>query len=136
MTKTAVFLAVLAGLLGAGGVAGAAAASHGAPGADRLMLAAAMALVHAPALVALAALPLGSVAWKLLPGLGFASGVALFSGDLSMRALTGERLFAMAAPTGGVLLIAGWLLLALAALLSLRRTSRDQIAATTMISTR
>jgi uncharacterized membrane protein YgdD (TMEM256/DUF423 family) len=85
------------------------------------MLAAAMALVHASALLALAALPLAGPLQKLLPGLGLAFGVIFFSGDLAMRATTGERLFPMAAPTGGVLLIAGWLLLALASLFSLRR---------------
>lgn len=121
MTRIATLLAVLACLLGAGGVVGAAAAAHGSAGADRLMLAAAMALVHAPALLALAALPLASPLWKAVPGLGLALGTLLFSGDVAMRAITGERLFPMAAPTGGTLMIAGWLLLAVAALVSAPR---------------
>lgn len=121
MTRTAMLLTGLAGLLGAGGVAGAAAAAHGSAGADLLMLAAAMALVHAPALLALAALPLASALWKALPGLAFGLGTLLFSGDLATRAITGERLLPMAAPAGGTLLIAGWLLVAVAALVSARR---------------
>ncbi|KQT66242.1 MULTISPECIES: DUF423 domain-containing protein [unclassified Aureimonas] len=121
MTRTAILLTVLSGLLGAAGAAGAAAAAHGSAGADLMMLAAAMALVHAPALLALAALPLASPLWKALPGLVLALGTLLFSGDLAMRALTGDRLFPMAAPAGGTLLIAGWLLLAVAALVSARR---------------
>ncbi len=48
-------------------------------------------------------------------------GLALFSGDLAMRALMGQPLFPMAAPTGGVVLMAGWLLAAVAALVPQRR---------------
>jgi dihydrofolate reductase len=39
----------------------------------------------------------------------------------SMRAFAGHRLFAMAAPTGGTLLIVGWLALAAAAVVALER---------------
>ena len=46
---------------------------------------------------------------------GMANGVALFSGDLALRAYAGHPLFPMSAPTGGVVMIAGWVLLALAA---------------------
>jgi len=42
-------------------------------------------------------------------------GAALFSGDIAMRAFLGHRLFAFAAPTGGIILIAAWLALAVAA---------------------
>ena len=44
-------------------------------------------------------------------------GIALFSGDLAMRALMGQPLFPRAAPTGGFVLMAGWLLAAMAALI-------------------
>ncbi|MFY9290027.1 MAG: DUF423 domain-containing protein, partial [Methylorubrum rhodinum] len=44
-------------------------------------------------------------------------GLALFSGDLAMRALAGQALFPMAAPTGGFVLMAGWLLAAVVALI-------------------
>ena len=47
-------------------------------------------------------------------------GVALFSGDLALRAYTGNRLFPMAAPAGGIVMIAGWALLGLAAFLAIR----------------
>jgi uncharacterized membrane protein YgdD (TMEM256/DUF423 family) len=43
-------------------------------------------------------------------------GAALFSGDVALRAFAGHRLFAMAAPTGGIILIAAWLALAAAAI--------------------
>lgn len=42
-------------------------------------------------------------------------GLVLFAGDLILRDLTGNRLFAMAAPTGGTLMIGGWLMTALCA---------------------
>jgi uncharacterized membrane protein YgdD (TMEM256/DUF423 family) len=38
--------------------------------------------------------------------------VAIFSGDVSSRVLLGDRLFPMAAPLGGSLLIASWLMAA------------------------
>jgi uncharacterized membrane protein YgdD (TMEM256/DUF423 family) len=38
-------------------------------------------------------------------------GAVLFSGDIALRALAGERLFAMAAPTGGLILIGAWVAL-------------------------
>ena len=46
---------------------------------------------------------------------GWAIGATLFSGDVSLRAFSGHRLFPMAAPTGGTLLILAWLCLAIAA---------------------
>jgi uncharacterized membrane protein YgdD (TMEM256/DUF423 family) len=48
-------------------------------------------------------------------------GAALFSGDIALRALAGHRLFAMAAPSGGIILIAAWLGLAAAAIAELVR---------------
>ena len=48
-------------------------------------------------------------------------GAALFSGDVALRAYAGHRLFPMAAPTGGMVMMAGWLLLALGAFLALRQ---------------
>jgi uncharacterized membrane protein YgdD (TMEM256/DUF423 family) len=46
----------------------------------------------------------------------------LFSGDLALRAFAGHRLFPMAAPTGGIILIAAWLALAAAAVIALIRS--------------
>jgi uncharacterized membrane protein YgdD (TMEM256/DUF423 family) len=46
---------------------------------------------------------------------GFVVAAALFAGDLTLRQFAGHGLFPFAAPTGGTLLIASWLVLALAA---------------------
>jgi uncharacterized membrane protein YgdD (TMEM256/DUF423 family) len=97
-----------AGLLGASGVALSAAAAH--QGIANVATAASFLLMHAPAFLALSVLEgnrfrsLGS--WALLLGL------VIFSGDLLARAYLGTRLFPMAAPLGGVLMIGGWLAIA------------------------
>ena len=44
-------------------------------------------------------------------------GVALFAGDMLSRAMLDDRLFTYAAPMGGVLMIVGWLAVALSGLL-------------------
>ena len=43
----------------------------------------------------------------------FLSGIVLFSGSLYLLAVTGVKALGMITPIGGLLLIAGWLLLAL-----------------------
>ena len=48
-------------------------------------------------------------------------GLALFAGDLILRDLTGNKLFAMAAPVGGTLMIGGWLMTALAAFIPTKK---------------
>jgi uncharacterized membrane protein YgdD (TMEM256/DUF423 family) len=53
---------------------------------------------------------------------GFVIGGALFAGDVSMRAFAGHRLFPMAAPAGGTILIIAWLVLALAAIVIMVRS--------------
>jgi uncharacterized membrane protein YgdD (TMEM256/DUF423 family) len=111
-------LLVLAGLMGACGVGLAAAAAHGTS-ATGLDSAAWMLLFHAAAILGIASLanqgqlrrPLALAAM-----LCFVAGGALFSGDIAMRAFAGHRLFPMAAPSGGTLLLIGWLVLAIAAL--------------------
>ena len=45
-------------------------------------------------------------------------GTILFSADLVLRSLAGMAAFAFAAPAGGMLMIAGWALLAVAAFLA------------------
>ncbi len=112
----------IAALFGAAGVYFAAAAAHSRPGSG-LDTASQMLLFHACAVIAACAAlrggllgrPLGLVAVILL-----LAGVALFAGDIAMRAYAGHRLFPFAAPTGGTLTIGGWLLLALAAFVALR----------------
>lgn len=109
---------ILACLMGACGVILAAAAAHAAPGAG-LDSAAYLLLFHGLAVLAAAALIGQGLLWRpaaLIAMAGFVLGGALFAGDVSMRTFAGHRLFPMAAPTGGTLLIASWLVLAAAAL--------------------
>lgn len=111
-------LVVLAGLMGACGVMLAAAAAHLAD-ASRLGAASSMLLFHATAVlgtVALAERGLLHLRIGLAAAIGFVIAAALFAGDLSLRQYAGHSLFPMAAPTGGTLLIASWLVLALSAL--------------------
>ena len=117
--RVIVALAALAGLLG---VALSAAAAHGAGGAS-LATAAQFLLFHAPALLALAALAAGGACnpgLARLAGVAILLGLALFCGDLARRALAGLALAPMAAPGGGVLLMIGWALVALAGLVPRR----------------
>ncbi|HML14681.1 MAG TPA: DUF423 domain-containing protein [Xanthobacteraceae bacterium] len=117
-------IVLLAGLMGAGGVVLAAADAHAAPGAG-LAGAAYMLLFHAAALVGGAALyQQGGLGRPLLLAvlIAWIVGAALFSGDVTLRAFAGHRLFPFAAPTGGVILIAAWLALAVAAALALTRS--------------
>lgn len=106
---------LVAGLMGAAGVAMAAAAAHVVGETRYFGPAAAMCLVHAPALLAIDARRprprLMTLATALLGG-----GTILFSGDLAMRALENRSVFALAAPTGGTLMILGWISVALCAL--------------------
>jgi uncharacterized membrane protein YgdD (TMEM256/DUF423 family) len=114
---------LLAGLMGAGGIMLAAAGAHAHAAAATGASAGYMLLFHAAAVVGGAALLLQGVVWRPLLILlaGWVLGAALFSGDLALRAFTGHRLFAMAAPAGGIILIAAWLALAAAALAALWR---------------
>ena len=108
---------VLAGLMGAAGVVLAAAGAHGASGAG-LESASAMLLFHACAAIAAVLALRGALLWPPLgiaAAFGFVLGATLFAGDLSLRAFTGQRLFAMAAPSGGTILIVSWLAFAAAA---------------------
>jgi uncharacterized membrane protein YgdD (TMEM256/DUF423 family) len=78
-----------------------------------------MLLFHAPAL--LAALLLaerGLVAGALgrLAALALGLGAILFATDITLRHFAGHALFPMAAPTGGTVMILGWLGLGAAAL--------------------
>ena len=115
------FVIALAGLMGAGGIVLAAAAAHAAPNAG-LESAAYMLLFHAAALLGGAALVQQGLLWRplmLAVVIAWIVGALLFSGDIALRAFAGHRLFAFAAPTGGIILIAAWLALAAAAIASL-----------------
>lgn len=111
-------LAALAGLLGAAGVGAAAAAAH-LGGGQLLETAATFLMIHSAAVLAIAALALRSqrlaAAIFAIAAALLILGMALFCGDFAMRALANRALFPMAAPSGGMLLIAGWLAAAIAA---------------------
>jgi uncharacterized membrane protein YgdD (TMEM256/DUF423 family) len=125
MLKTCVFAgAVLGGLAVAAG-------SFGAHGLKDLLAANGQAanwetgvryaLFHAIAVVAvgiLAGLPQAEAArpWLSATGFCFLLGTAIFSGFLGALALSGMRILGAIVPIGGVLLIAGWAALAVAAI--------------------
>lgn len=113
MTSGSRPLLVLGALCGAAGVALAARGSHG--GDANLTIAANFLIMHAPALIAIAALPLGR--WSRCAGWVLFVGLVVFAGDLVARSQIGTPLFPMAAPIGGVGMIAGWLGVAVCALI-------------------
>ncbi len=121
MTATNLLL-LLSGLYGAGGVGLWAWGVHA--GQASASIAAQMLLIHAAAIMGLSA----ARAVGLLPeraGLyaigAVALGCLLFAGDLALRAIVGVRLFPMASPLGGVLMMLGWLSLGLLGALHRRR---------------
>ncbi|MDB5559205.1 MAG: hypothetical protein JWQ36_2139 [Enterovirga sp.] len=104
-------LVALGAVAGCLGVALAAAAAHVAAGEGTLGIAAQFLLAHAPALIGLAAASAAGVAHRvvaIVAGGLIALGVAFFAGDLAHRAFRAASLFPMAAPTGGIVLMAGW----------------------------
>lgn len=116
-------LVVLAGLMGAGGVMLAAASAHAVPNAG-LDSAGHLLLFHATAVLGATALLQAGLLWRplgLLAAFGLALGAVLFAGDIALRAFAGHRLFPMAAPTGGMILIASWLVLAAAGIVQAAR---------------
>jgi uncharacterized membrane protein YgdD (TMEM256/DUF423 family) len=118
-------------LLGAAGVALAAVAAHRT--ADPSLATAALFLIlHGAGAIALTAVAGGSLsgadgATSSTVLLAAASlmlvAVALFSGDVASRVLLGDKLFTMAAPAGGGLLITAWLVAAVAAIAAALRGS-------------
>lgn len=126
MRRWVLVLTALGGLAGAAGVVLSAVAAHGSAG-PLLETAANYLLLHACAIVAITAHAQASPrfgTWFLVAALMLVLGSALFSGDLATRALHGTRVFPMAAPAGGMLLILGWFQLAMASLRELTATSR------------
>ena len=109
-------LVVFAGLLGAAGVAAAAAAAHMAAAAGMSAIAQ-IGLSQAAALCGLAALAMRwrRPAWALAAAGVIAGGAGLFCGELALRHFAAASLFPMAAPTGGGLVILGWLMVCAAA---------------------
>jgi uncharacterized membrane protein YgdD (TMEM256/DUF423 family) len=110
-------LIILAAIMGADGVILAAASAH-QPDATRLASASSMLLFHALAVLAVVALTergIIHVRIGMTAAWGFVVAATLFASDLMLRQYAGHGLFPMAAPTGGTLLIASWLALAVAA---------------------
>lgn len=110
-------LVILAAIMGADGVILAAASAHQGDAA-RLVPASSMLLFHATAVLAVVALierGIVHVNGGLAAAFGFVIAATLFAGDLSLRHFAGHSLFPFAAPAGGTLLIASWLVLAVAA---------------------
>lgn len=110
MPRSSRILAAFAALMGAAGVGLAAASAHHG-GSEYGRIGSEFLILHAAALLGIAALTvaLPRLVWA---GAGLALGACLFSGDLASRAFLGDRLFPMAAPTGGSLMIVSWLALA------------------------
>jgi uncharacterized membrane protein YgdD (TMEM256/DUF423 family) len=119
-------------LVGFAGVAGFVAVAFGAFGAhalrkklpeDRvanLELGVRYVFFHIPALLAVAWLssgfPCGGNLFTAIAGWSFILGIVGFSGSLIVLALTGERRWGRVTPIGGILLLAGWASLVVAAL--------------------
>ena len=118
MRRLLFIVAACAGLLGAAGVGAAAAAAH-LGGGQLLDTAATFLMIHASAVLGIVALAQRAsrtaAAIFSVAGLLLIIGMLLFCGDFAMRALAGHPLVRMAAPSGGTLLIVGWLAAALAA---------------------
>ena len=117
MNRVSRILVVLAAIMGADGVILAAASAH-LPDASRLASASSMLLFHATAILGTVALmerAIVDVRIGMAAAFGFVIAASLFAGDLTLRQYAGHSLFPMAAPTGGTLLIASWLALAVAA---------------------
>ena len=105
-------LIFLAGLCGALGVALSAVAAHG--GSPNTASAATFLVVHAPAFLVIGLTAFnGVMRWSAA---ALFLGLALFAADMVSRDFLDDRLFAMAAPAGGFLLILGWIGIAVSAL--------------------
>lgn len=101
-------------ILGIGGVAAAAYGAHGSADARLANAVALVCLGHAPVLVSIALVirndgqPEGNRLLRL-GGWMIALGALVFSADLGLRMSGASRLFANAAPAGGIAMMAGWL---------------------------
>ena len=108
----------VAGILGAAGVASAAGAAH--TGDPQILGALALvALTQAPALLALGLHAGRSQTLRIAAGL-IGLGALLFSADLAAVHFLGASPMRFLAPVGGTLLIAGWIVIAVCALVPRR----------------
>ncbi len=80
--------------------------------------------LHAAAVLGGTAILSSGMIWRPLGAIalfGLVLGALLFAGDIALRAFAGHRLFPMAAPTGGTIMIVSWLAFAIAAIVGLSR---------------
>ncbi|MDZ5454683.1 DUF423 domain-containing protein [Labrys sedimenti] len=115
-------LTTLGCLFGAVGIGLMALAAHGKW--PDINYAAIMVLAHAPALIAIVAAVRAGLLHALLArpaAFLLAAAVALFSADVALNAMTGQRLFPMAAPIGGTGSMLAWLLVGVSALVAKTR---------------
>lgn len=107
---------ILSGVTGATGVVSLALSAH-ADASGLLETAAQMLLMHAPVFLGMGILAQTRKV-LLLPGVVvlLTAGLSLFCGDMFSRVILEQRLFPMSAPIGGMLVIVGWIALALSAL--------------------
>jgi uncharacterized membrane protein YgdD (TMEM256/DUF423 family) len=110
LIRAADALAALAALMGAAGVALAALGRH-ADGGELVVTASTFLVLHAAALLGASAHARQRERPRalLICGFALAIGTILFAGDLAGRAFFATRLFPMAAPIGGSLMILSWL---------------------------
>lgn len=107
-----------AGLAGAWGVGAAALSAHGGYKMGAVAL---VALTHAVLLVTLGLAAPKTGIFKFATILVMA-GMVLFCGDLALRAMTGSSLVGLAAPTGAIAMMVGWLTLVVAAMTHTRKS--------------
>ena len=119
-------LVLVAGLMGAAGLAMLAAAAH-IGGGDLARTGGTILLVHAVAVMATAAPacnPGTASRGALAAATVLAVGTALFGTDLAFAAFLGAHPVPLAAPLGGMGMIAGWLLFAASGVARLARRNR------------
>lgn len=106
----------LGGVCGVVAVLSSAAASHAIDN-QYLMVISQITMMHAAAFVGLGvAHGMTSSRGIFFAMLLLIAGVGLFCGDLAQRLFMGEKLFDFAAPTGGMLMVLGWLVVFLCGL--------------------
>jgi uncharacterized membrane protein YgdD (TMEM256/DUF423 family) len=108
--------------MGAAGIMLTAAGAHSKPGVG-LDSAGYLLLLHALGVIAGVIAARQGLVWRPLGFVvvwGFVAGAGLFAADVAMRVYVGSRLFPMAAPAGGMIMILAWIVLIPAALMAWR----------------
>jgi uncharacterized membrane protein YgdD (TMEM256/DUF423 family) len=117
MTSRTRLLLGLAAIVGFASVAAGAFGAHGAAGAakDWLRTAGEYGLIHSLAVFAAFLLVREGSRAASVAGWLFLAGAAIFSGSLDVMAISGQLWLGAVTPIGGLLLLAGWTSLAVAA---------------------